>query len=187
MHFEIEKNQLDALIRRVTDHGVTVTEDWNEPQGARFIGTFEGTHITLYPKFDTQFALYFTVAHLYGHMVQMALQTVANENAGRVIGRTGVLTHDEIQIVYEHEREAAAIGRKLMGEVTPLIDRHYHRIFLADFHYLIHFIETGEKGVEVFDRFMRREPLPPDPIAADPRPLVDLPGQSQPLRKVIVI
>ena len=79
--FEIQKGELDALVRLVARWGATVTEDWNEPEGARFIGVFEGRHITLFPKYDRHFAMYFTVAHLYGHMVQNTRPTADVERA----------------------------------------------------------------------------------------------------------
>jgi hypothetical protein len=188
---DISRSDLDAIVEAVRAQGVTVTEDWNEPEGSRFIGTFEGTHITLFPKFDTNFALYFTVAHLYGHMVQIALKTPASVRVGALISTSGrALTEDEVQTIYEHEREAAAIGRKLMaslGDYPADLDRLYHRIFLADFHYLIHFIETGEKGPDAFTRFLRREPIPHEAILPDPRPLFSLRGVNLSADKVTVV
>jgi len=191
MEFELDKSAVAQLINCAAEYGVTVGEDWNEPEGARFVGSFEGTHITLFPKYDTQLALYFTVAHLYGHMVQLALETPASQRVGTLIGVTGrSFTHAEVQAIYDHEREAAAIGRTLMAraaDVSRTVDLQYHRIFLADFHYLIHFLECGEKGVEAFERFMRREPLPADPITPDARPLVELRGQVGKHNKVLVV
>jgi len=180
--YEVDKAKLDAIIARVRTLGVTVSEDWNEPEGARFIGTFTGKHITLFPRFDSNFALYFTVGHLYGHMCQMAISTL-NVAPGVDIGiQTGrPLTRPEIQSVYDYEFEAARIGQRLiceLGHQEPLLDREYARLFFADFHYLICFMETGEQGPAAFTRFLRREPLPWAPISPDERPLTDLSGHT---------
>jgi hypothetical protein len=176
--YEIEKARLDAIVARVGTLGVTVTEDLNEPEGARFIGTFTGKQLTLFPKFDSNFSLYFTVAHLYGHMCQLAisaLDVASGIDIGIETGRP--LTRDEVQSVYDYEFEAARIGQRLMADLGHMEDRfrrEYARMFFADFHYLIHFMETGEQGPAPFSRFHRREPLPWTPIAPDERPLTDL-------------
>ncbi len=176
--YEVDKAKLEAIIARVRTLGVTVSEDWNEPEGARFIGTFTGKHLTLFPRFDSNFALYFTVGHLYGHMCQLAISTLEvapGVDIGIETGRP--LTRTEIQSVYDYEFEAARIGQRLnceLGHQEPLFDREYARIFFADFHYLIAFMETGEQGPAAFNRFLRREPLPWTPITPDERPLTDL-------------
>ncbi len=176
--YEIEKAGLDAIVARVRSLGVTVSEDFNEPEGARFVGTFAGKHLTLFPKFDSNFALYFTVAHLYGHMCQLAisaLDVVSGIDIGIETGRP--LTRAEVQSVYDYEFEAARIGQRLMAELGHMEDRfrrEYARMFFADFHYLINFMEIGEHGPDAFTRFLRREPLPWTPIAPNERPLTDL-------------
>lgn len=190
--FDITRARLDGLIAHASKYGMTVGEDWTEPDGARFIGTFEGTHVTLYPKFDPHFALYFTVAHLYGHMVQATRgdDPRGSKAASLVASSPIALSHADAQCIYDHEREAAAIGRKLiedLGPLTPDEDRQYMRLFLADFHYLIHFVETGEKGTELFARYLRREPVPPETLAPDPRPLVNLVGLKKVEHKVTVV
>ncbi len=188
--FEIPRARLDALIKLVGTYGVTVSEDWNEPEGARFIGTFAGTHITLYPKFDPQFALLFTVAHLYGHMVQIVLDSPRSRAATALVSKGGHFTHQEIQLIYDHEREAACIGRTLLGQLGDISraeDQQYCRLFLADFHYLIHFLESQERGTEAFARFLRREPVPVEVLAADPRPLLDLHHASIINPEVVVV
>jgi hypothetical protein len=176
--YETEKSRLDAIIARVRSLGATISEDLNEPEGARFIGTFVGKHITLFPRFDSNFALYFTVAHLYGHMCQEAisqLNVASGVDIGIEAGRP--LTSVEIQSVYDYEFEAARIGERLMvdlGHQEDRFRREYARMFFADFHYLIHFMETGEQGPAAFTRYLRREPLPWTPITPDERPLFDL-------------
>jgi len=175
---DIAKEQLDRLIEVARRWGVRVTEDWNEPEGARFIGTFKGRDITLFPKYDSNFALFFTVAHLYGHMVQLTRTTPGMKRSIELVYRRGgALSEDEVQCIYDYEVEAAGIGRRLIAELGPLdpsTDARYSRMFLADFHYLIDTIEGGPGGPASFERFLRREPLPWRPIPADERPLVDL-------------
>ncbi len=178
--FEIERPQLERLYEVARGKGVVVTEDWDEPEGARFIGQFKGREVTLFPKYDSNLAMYFTLAHLYGHMVQLVQPGPFSPKAIALASYQGPpreMSARQIQAVYEHEWEAAAIGRALIDEAGSLdlrSDLHYARLFLADFHYLIHLLETGESGVQVFERFLRREPLPWAPVPADKRPLVDL-------------
>lgn len=182
LEYEVDKSKLEAIVARVRSLGVTVTEDHNEPEGARFIGTFTGRHITLFPKFDSNFALYFTVGHLYGHMCQIAISTLEVAPGVDIGIQTGrPLTPAEVQSVFDYEFEAARIGQRLiceLGHQERRFDREYARMFFADFHYLIHFMETGEQGPAAFTRFLRREPLPWTPITPDERPLTDLSGKT---------
>lgn len=189
MDFEIERSALDRLVQTVERHGARVAESWDEPDGARFIGTFEGRDITLFPKNDSVFAMYFTVAHLYGHMVQLSAPTPQMEASIALVYRLGTeLAPQEVQLIYDYEVEAAAVGRRLMAEsgdeIAPELDRQYSRMFLADFHYLIDHIESGAGGPESFARFLRREPVPWRLIEPDPRPLVDL--ERHPPKEVAV-
>lgn len=178
LSYEIPRAKLDELIAAARPWGVTVEEIWEEPEGARFIGTFEGHTIRLFPKNDSNLALYFTVAHLYGHMVQLTRITKAIERSMSLVGQIGKpLTHEDVQCIYDHELEAAAIGRTLIattGNVSPQLDQQYSRLFFADFHYLVNFIETGQAGVALFEHYWRREPVPWRAIESDGRPLVDL-------------
>lgn len=176
--FEIQKSQRDALIAFTERLGARVREDWNEPEGARFIGTIEGRTITLFPRFDSHFAMYFTVAHLYGHLVQLTRKTPAMEATFALTFRLGepMLARD-VQRLYDFELEAAAIGRHLigeLGEVSLELDRQYSRMFLADFHYLVEAIERGNGGPVLFQSFLRKQPVPHVLIASDARPLVDV-------------
>ena len=177
--FEISRAELDSLIRVVKTFGAKVEEVGEEPEGARFIGTFEGHMIRLFPKHDSNFALYFTVAHLYGHMVQLTRpKSLEMQRATDLVNQVGgTLSPRDVQAIYDHEVEAAKIGRALMnqvGAVTPAIDGQYSRMFFADFHYLINFIETKVAGVEAFEGYLRREPIPWRLIEADTRPMVNL-------------
>lgn len=177
--FEIARGELDALIATVKTFGAKVEEVWEEPEGARFIGTFEGHLIRLFPKHDSNFALYFTVAHLYGHMVQLTRpKSPEMLRATDLVNQVGgTLSTRDVQAIYDHEVEAAKIGRSLMNEVgavSPALDAQYSRMFFADFHYLVNFIETKVAGVAAFEGYLRREPVPWRFIEADPRPMVNL-------------
>ena len=176
--YESPRSQLDALIAAVKTLGARVDEIWQEPEGSRFIGTFDGHQITLFPKYNRNFALSFTLSHLYGHMVQATKPTPRSDLALAIVSR-GVhpLTRDEVQSIYWHEIEAAAIGRGLMNLVGPVsdeLDRQYSRMFFADFHYLVNFLETGVGGPDAFETYLRREPIPWRLIEAAPMPLVNL-------------
>jgi hypothetical protein len=176
-YFDISPSELDAVKSAVARYGVVVKEDWNEPEGGRFIGTIDGKTITLFPKYDHPFALYFTVAHLYGHLVQMVRGGDRFREAVDLIYKVGhVFTPREVQELYAFEIEAAEIGRRLIGEIGPVsreLDGQYARYFFADFHYLVHFLETKEQGAALFERFLRREPVPWRTIEPDARPLED--------------
>jgi hypothetical protein len=174
---EIPKERRDALIRLVEQHGARVVEDWNEPEGARFIGVFAGDLITLFPKYDRHFAMYFTVAHLYGHLCQQVRPSPEVRVLDLSAPERRIFSRAEIQCIYDYEIEAAAIGRRAIAELGPIepeLDRQYSRMFFADFHYLINTLETGEHGMECFERFLRREPVPFRLIEPDPRPLIDV-------------
>ena len=195
--YEIDASLLKALIAKVSALGVVVEQNLVEPEGARFVGTFTGNLLTLYPKYDSNFALYFTVAHLYGHMVQIVRDSERTKRANAILSivldpavykNKRAFTVDEVQMIYDHELEAAAIGRTVMadmGKVDAELDIQYARIFLADFHYLIHVLETGEGGPDSFARFLRREPKPWNPIPADPAPLVSV-GHLKPEKSTTV-
>lgn len=170
---------LEKLKARVETLGVEVIDDLSNADHARFVGIFEDRTIILYPNVAPAFALWFTVAHLFGHLSQLTNKTPRVNRANELVLQISqTLTVEDIQIIYDHEREAAEIGRALIADVEPNLDKEmdsdYTRFFHADFRYLINFIETGEQGTAMFARFWRREPTPRELITADSRPLLDL-------------
>jgi hypothetical protein len=172
--------------------GVRVTDDYAIPDHARFVGLFENHTITLYPLSAPPFACWFTIAHLYGHMTQLVNKTPRVDKANALVLRIGeTLTHNDVQLIYDHEREAAEIGRTLVAGVeqrlSPEMDVAYSRFFHADFRYLINAIETGERGPAVFARFWRREPIPRELIKPDERPLLDMWKVQPSTERIIVI
>jgi hypothetical protein len=189
--FDITKEERDVLIRAVERRGAKVIEDWDEPEGARFIGLIDGSTITLFPKYDSHFAMYFTVAHLYGHLVQWKNPTEETKRAFALSIKQGEpFRPEEVQALYDYELQAAAIGRKVIAECGPvsdLVDRQYARFFHADFHYLVNALETGAGGPELFDRYLRREPVPWRVIEPDPNPLLDVSGMPPGAGGVAVI
>ncbi len=159
--------------------GVNVVDDFAPPNHARFIGIFDDNTITLYPHSAPSFARWFTIAHLYGHMIQLLNETPRVERANSLVLRLGeTLAPDDVQLIYDHEREAAEIGRNLVAAANPTLslamDKAYNRFFHADFHYLINVIETAESGTELFALYWKREPVPREVIKPDSRPLVDM-------------
>jgi hypothetical protein len=184
--------KLTRLRLYVARLGVTTLDTVPPSDQARFIGLFEGHTITLFPQSASPFALWFTVAHLFGHMTQLAGMNERVKRANALVLRRGqALASSDIQLIYDHEHEAAEIGRTLVGEVEPdlpvEIDVAYTRFFLADFRYLINAIETGESGPQVFQRFWRREPIPRNLIKPDVRPLLDLRNIPPAAESVVVI
>lgn|SRR5437667_6468804 len=189
------ENVFDALSRLrdvVGALGVTVVDDYSDPDHARFVGLFEGHTITLYPNAAPPFARWFTVAHLFGHMTQMANKTPRVDRANALVLRIGeTLAPDDVQLIYDHEREAAEIGRGLLAveDLNPSLemDLAYSRFFHADFRYLINAIETAERGVEVFARYWKREPIPRELIKPDPRPVLDMKDLAVSSERIVVI
>lgn len=189
------KNVSDALVRirvRIEELGVETVDNYTDSDHARFVGIFEKRTITIYPNLAPTFAQWFTVAHLFGHITQA---TAANPRAARanelVLRVKHTLAADDVQLIYDHEREAAEIGRRLIAEVEPALpaelDTAYNRFFHADFRYLINFIETGEQGVQVFARFWRREPQPRDLIAPDARRLLKISDLPPSTNRIVVV
>ena len=184
--------KLDRIRSIVEKRGVRVVTAVASSGQARFIGLFEGHTITLFPDSAPPFALWFTVAHLFGHMTQMAAMNdrVKRSNA-LVLKRGEELAPADVQLIYNHEFEAAEIGRALVSEVEPdlpsEIDVAYTRFFLADFRYLINAIETSESGAEVFARFWRREPVPRNLIKPDSRPLLDMHNVPPATESIVVV
>lgn len=177
--YEVPRELVLRVCRAAERRGARVVEDHDEPEGGRFIGTISGRVITLFPKYDSNFAMLFTAAHLYGHLAQLVFPLTAEiERAmALVYAQPRVLAQDEVQCLFDYEWEAAAIGRALLAEaleVDPRMDAEYARMFFADFHYLVGFLETGEAGPAVFERYLRRQPRLAQPVPIDPRPLPDV-------------
>lgn len=186
------EDSLARLRLRIEELGVEVEDDFSEPDHARFIGIFEGDEITLYPKVAAPFACWFTVAHLYGHMCQLLNKTPRVERSNYLVLQLGkTLLPEDVQLIYDHEREAAEIGRKLIAEVEPDLsiemDTAYCRFFHADFHYLINVIETAQSGESLFELYWKREPVPREFIKPDPRPLIDFKSFAPSTDKIVVI
>lgn len=176
---EVPEAHLRAVIAAAERRGARVVENLEEPAGGRFIGTIDGNTITLFPKYDSHFAMLFTVAHLYGHLAQLTRppDPASTRAIELVYTRGRAFTADEVQCIFDYEWEAAVIGRALVAEALPidqLLEVEYARMFLADFHYLVNFLETGQGGTERFDFYLRREPRPHLPVPADTRPLPDV-------------
>ncbi len=185
-------HSLKILRERIEELGVEVEDDFSEPDHARFIGIFEGDEITLYPKVAVPFACWFTVAHLYGHMTQLLNKTPRVERSNYLVLQLGkTLAPEDVQLIYDHEREAAEIGRKLIAEVEPDLsiemDSAYCRFFHADFHYLINVIETAQSGESLFELYWKREPVPREFIKPDPRALIDFNKFAPSTDKIVVI
>ena len=186
------REKLTRIRAFVESLGVQVVDAVAPADNARFIGLLEKQTIILFPDSATPFALWFTVAHLFGHMTQMAASTDRVRRANVLVLRRGEeLSPSDVQLIYDHELEAAEIGRTLIAALEPelplTLDVAYTRFFLADFRYLVNAIETGESGPTVFARFWRREPLPRELIKADARPLLDMRTVVAPVDSIVVV
>ncbi len=96
-------------------------------------------------------------------MIQLLNETPRVERANSLVLRLcETLAPDDVQLIYDHEPEAAEIGRKLVAVANPTLsremDKAYNRFFHADFHYLINVIETAESGTDLFALYWKREP-----------------------------
>jgi hypothetical protein len=125
-------------------------------------------------------------------MIQLMNETPRVERANSLVLRLGVtLAPDDVQLIYDHEREAAEIGRKLVAAANPNLslemDKAYNRFFHADFHYLINVIETAKSGTDLFALYWKREPIPREVIKPDERPLVPIKLQELSDDEIIVI
>lgn len=188
---ETVSTSLLKLRTRIETLGVEVVDDLTDLDHARFVGTFDDNVITIYPNIAPVFAQWFTIAHLYGHMTQMSNMNPRVERANSLVVQINkILSAEDIQLIYDHEFEAAEIGRALIEDVEPDIsiemDIAYDRFFHADFRYLINYIETGEQGVEVFARFWRREPITRELIKPDSRRLLTI-SEDFDTEKIVVV
>ena len=185
-------NALKKLRAQVEKLGVKVVDNYSDFDHARFVGIFENHIITVYPNLAPPFALWFTVAHLFGHITQMANKNPRVARANELVLRVKyTLAAEDVQLIYDHEREAAEIGRALLAaaetDLAAEMDAAYSRFFHADFRYLINFIETGEQGAAMFARYWRREPQPKELIAPDSRPLLNISEVGSSDDRIIVV
>ena len=161
---------LSQLIAAVEARGVTVVFETAPQDDWRYVGIFRANAIILYSIDDPLLAL-FTVAHLFGHLCQRATQDAQRIAVSQYVGSGRQLVQRELEEITAYEHEAAQIGRALLAEtlhVTPALDVEYARLFFADAAYLMHFLKTGERGPELFERFLAAQPRGPL-IAADAR------------------
>ncbi len=185
-----ETELFHVLRDAVQAQGVPVQQIAEPQNGPRAIGNYIGRTIFLYPEGNTVLELIFTLAHLYGHIVQLAsrrtetnlkavsLVTYAFGSDGNtLIVHPKIYTEPEIQLMFDYESEAMEIGLALL-QSQDLLTKELHlelsRIFFADFHYLIHLLETGEGGQDSFRDYVRREPTPRQPMSIDPNPIIDV-------------
>ena len=147
---------LVELIAAVKARGVAVVFEIAPSDDLRYVGVFRDRTIVLYSTDDPFLAL-FTVAHLFGHLCQLASGDSHSLRVSRYVGSGRVLGDKELHEITTYEYEAAQIGRALLAEtvaVTPTIDAAYARLFFADSAYLLHFLRSGERGPALFERFL---------------------------------
>lgn len=161
-----EFDYVSSLQRLVEGLGGVV--QWEDmPQGAgRHLGTIDGDTIVLY-RGVSPFEAWFTLSHLFGYIIQRTRPTTEMYAAIELVRRPpGLMSEEEMSLMYRHEYEAACLGVGLVEETADIprdLKAAYDKMFFADYHYLINLLNTGEGGPEVFHRFWLKEPQP-EPI-----------------------
>ncbi len=163
-------NKMWLLVEAAERIGVVVEFAKAPKEAGRHLGTLDADTVVLYEE-NGFLPLWFTLAHLVGHLVQRSRPTPQMYRAIEVVNpyRTPApMTEEEVALLLSHELEAAELGLALILPTedaaaqieSPLTEsdlNYYSRMFWADYHYLCHFIETGEGGAAVFDRFFDAE------------------------------
>jgi hypothetical protein len=167
---------LESLIQVARQQGAKV--NWRDPpmDTSRHLGTMEKNEILLYRGAGV-FESWFTLAHLFGHLVQRITPTQDFLRAVKLVSyakNPRPLTQEEKNLLWDHEYEAAQrgiglirMGGALNGVGVPWAYQcAYTRMFVADYEYLLNFIQTGEVGPQVFEKFYAKTVLPKDPMPA---------------------
>lgn len=163
-------NQMWTLVEAAERIGVVVEFAKAPKEAGRHLGTLDADTVVLYEE-NSFPPLWFTLAHLVGHLIQRSRPTPEMYAAIELVNpyRTpGPMMQAERDQLLVHEKEAAELGLALIMSTEGDLDRlkspltesdldYYSRMFWADYHYLCHFIETGEGGAAVFDRFFDAE------------------------------
>jgi hypothetical protein len=105
-------------------------------------GDFDGERILIDYDQDLEVAL-FVLVHLFGHTVQW---NVSERYRGLGLNVPKATTPEEMAAITEYEKGATQLGIALLHEagVTDM-DGWASDWWRADFDYLVHFYETGEK------------------------------------------
>jgi hypothetical protein len=134
------KSAFDAVERRIeSKYGIPVSiSDVLHPN----TGDFDGCRIQVDYDQDLECA-FFVLVHLFGHTVQW--NTSAEDRELGLIQATGV--SDEFLLkVYDYERDATRYSLQLMHECNVKhLDAWVSDWWAADWKYLKHFYQTGEK------------------------------------------
>jgi hypothetical protein len=183
--------KLAAIIQYLSKLGVTVTLTDGQFEEVT-IAQLRNQHIVINSRSRDGLNCIFTIAHLFGHLVQFLGYEKYAHLTTRVEGPMPVAVDEDFrQAFYKYEIEAFRIGKGLMSECfdVPLeMDSKYNLFLETDFAHFWHFITTGERGDSAtFNRMLaeaykgwtsnRRalSPLPhPKPICLNRSALVDV-------------
>lgn len=183
--------KLDSLIHYLETVGVTVSLSREEAKEVT-IAQLRNQHIVINTRNRDGLNCLFTVAHLFGHLVQNLNYDRYSHLTSRVEGAKPVVVDDAFRVAfYEYEVEAFRIGKGLMQacfEADRELDSKYTLFMETDFAHFWHFITTGERGdAATFNEILEEaylawpsnerflSPLPhPKPIRLERPVLVDV-------------
>jgi hypothetical protein len=152
------QNGLQVLVRGLDELGVTVTLADDEISHVT-IAQLRNQHIVINTRRRDGLNCIFTVAHLFGHLIQFLSYEKYVHLTSRVEGPKPVTVDAEFRrAFYDYEVEAFGIGKGLMLECFQMsreIDSKYTLFLEADFAHFWHFITTGERGdAASFNQFL---------------------------------
>lgn len=137
MDFQAAYNQVIRVVEN--RYGVEVMiSDVVDPN----TGDFDGRTILIDYDQDPEVAL-FVLVHLFGHTVQW---NTSDEYRALGLNVAAGKTPEEMAAITEYERGATRMGITLLHEASVKdMDGWASDWWRADFEYLLHFYETGEK------------------------------------------
>ena len=140
------EQKLGAVIRYLRQLDVTVSQS-NDDTVA--IARLRDQHIVINIRNRDLLSCIFTIAHLFGHLVQFLDSDKYAHLTKRVEAPKPMAVDEEFRTAfYEYEVEAFRLGKGLMMscfEVSREIDSKYTLFLETDFAHFWHFITTGEK------------------------------------------
>lgn len=150
---------LRLMVKTLNKHGINVYLSRSAQEGID-IAQLQNKKISINTGARDTLSTVFTIAHLYGHLVQY---TNYNKYAHLIeaVSKDKPLRLDEEfkKQFYQYEREAFRIGKGLMlqaSNMTKEIDSKYFIFMNTDFNHFWSYITTGKKGdIETFNQMLK--------------------------------
>src|SRR5258708_2274668 len=154
---QVTQIKLDALVQHLRELGITVTFTEDEA-GDVTIAQFRNQHIVINTRSRDGLNCIFTIAHLFGHLVQFLSYDKYAYLTRQVEGPKPVAVDvDFRRAFYDYEVEAFRIGKGLVLECFDMpreVDSKYTLFLRADFAHFWYFVTTGENGdTATFNQF----------------------------------